>query len=130
MSVIVESGHKQVLVYYGSNAEWIFVDEGLMTLLIAMWQKGIDTLFSCEGFINYKDQNCWSAREDRAYILMRNSVLARVFVHQVFLEFSSFKKSSLEISTDYHRELGSRILIRFPPKDIPRLKLILKGCLP
>lgn len=102
----------------------IEIDEDLSELLPLMWGIGIDTLYCCQGYVKFKDETVWSNRRFRSYILMRNTEASNTFMQKLLMTFPAFrpkKKVSWEIGYDKHREQGSRICIRFPHSDIPKL---------
>lgn len=47
--------HKQVGIYNDTTAELIFVDEGIASIIKALWNSCIMTSFSCQGGHSYND---------------------------------------------------------------------------
>lgn len=119
--------HPFNLVEY--RGEMIELDEDLCELIPLMWNIGIETFFCCQGTPKYKDQTVWSGRRYRGYILMSHTPEAMNFIQELLMSFPAFqpnRKISWEISFDKLRPFGSRILIRFPNSDIPRLVKFIK----
>lgn len=114
--------HPYLVVEYKNRT--IELDEDLCELVPLMWSLGILTLYSCQGDKKYKDETVWSNRRLRAYIMMSNTEESLEFIQKLLVTFPVFqpkKKVSWEIEFDKHRVQGSRICIRFPNSDIPKL---------
>lgn len=120
--------HAQIQITDGTN--FARVDVGVKDLILSVWKFGVKTQWSCEGSIEHKDQTCWEARHNRAYISMTRDGCSLELINTLMHEFPAVapgRKISWEISLDHHREQGSRICFRFPPQDIPKLTEIINA---
>ena len=111
------------------------IDEGMSDLISAMWDRGFDTQFCCEGYEwNHPesgDEHSWAAEAYKAYILMpwtpRTFDLA-VNLLQNFFRFSGSESVNWELHFETTEHFGgmNRICLRFPKIDIPHLTEFVK----
>lgn len=119
-----EEGHDEFEVTHGGQI--VSIDKGIVALVMTLWDAGIETFFSCEGYDvpEGEDDTAWEWQMYRAYILMSWTDESFDYTQKLLKSFRAFNgktKTSWEISFDYTEDHGPRICMRFPKSDIGRL---------
>lgn len=121
--------HDATLCMVPGTTDVVEIDDNILELIGLMWDAGITTNFSCEGYsIEGHDETEWETRELRAYVQMHRDERSLWLVKKLINDthFFSADKVAWEISFDRnpHTQVN-RICIRFPHQDIPQLEAYL-----